>query len=179
MEDFADLLSNPRAMLFAGLMFLLFVGIFHYFQGKIHPGKRLKSLDARRGYTKAEVADYFETIGPDGREVYRFVTGRIDMIFPLVYGFLMFTALAWLYREYGHRFPFILVLFALPLLAMAFDYVENSNTLGLLKKYPELNEATVNAASRITRVKRVLFILALVPVVLAVAIYCIRWLKAL
>ena len=32
-------------MLASGLLFLAFVGLFHYYQGKISPGKRLKSLD--------------------------------------------------------------------------------------------------------------------------------------
>ncbi len=178
METLTTLLSAPQSMLISGLLFLAFVGIFQYYQGKISPGKRLKSLDARPGYTKAEVADYFETIGPNGRELYRFVVGRIDMVFPLVYGFLMFSAIAWLYHEYGSRFPLLAGLFALPLLTMAFDYVENNNTLRLLKNYPALDDAQVNSASRITRIKRVLFILAFLPVLLAVAVWCLRWWEA-
>lgn len=175
METLTAILANPRSMLASGLLFLAFVGLFHYYQGKISPGKRLKSLDARPGYTKAEVADYFETIGPKWRAVYRFVVGRIDMVFPLVYGFFMLSAIAWLYREYGPRFPFLIGLFALPPLAMVFDYVENNNTLRLLKNYPALDDVQVNSASRITCIKRYLFILALLPVLLAAAIWCLRW----
>ena len=175
MENLLSLLAHPHSLLLSGLLFLIFVGLFHYFQGKINPGKRLKSLDARPGYTKAEVAEYFETIGPRGREIYRFVAGRLDMVFPFVYGLLMFTALVGLHREYGHRFPFMAVLFGLPVLTMAFDYWENNNTLRLLNDYPVLDEAQVNSAARITRIKRYLFILAMLPVLLAVVIGCLRW----
>lgn len=167
MTNILDFLANPTCLLLFGLLFLLFVGIFLYFQGKINRGQRRPSLDSRNGYTCAEVKDYFDAIGAEGRDIYRFVVGRVDMVFPIVYGLLMLSAMAWLYRAYGGRFPILMGLFCLPVLTMLFDYLENFNTLRLLKSYPELVESEVKRASRITLIKRYLFIASLLTVILA------------
>jgi len=167
MKSILDLLANPTCLLLFGLLFLLFVGIFLYFQGKINRGQHLPLLDTRHGYTCAEVKDYFEAIGVEGRAIYRFVVGRVDMVFPIVYGLLMLSAMAWLYRACGVRFPALVGFFCLPVLTMLFDYLENFNTLRLLKSYPELVESEVINASRITLIKRYLLIASVVAIMLA------------
>lgn len=98
------------------------------------------------GFTEAQATQVFECLGDSGMAVYQAGERLQDAIYPLSYALLMsFTLWALSGITVSGRKRALLTV--LPLLAMAFDYVENAHIIQLIDQYPALGAETVLKAS--------------------------------
>jgi hypothetical protein len=159
------------------VLFVLFsFFIFPEYQSRMGAiaGEYIQPLDTRMSYDAAEVQTLFEKLGTEGRDVYRFVTGKIDMIYPLVYVMLLMLVLTSLIRKLtvpGSRFALLALL---PLGGMLFDYLENFSTLRLLRNYPNITEDEVSMGEMLTRIKHGFLFLSLILVLFLAILFLIK-----
>ena len=113
----------------------------------------LKSLDIRTSYSKEDVMELFSKLGDEGRETYEFAISVIDMIYPIVYGMLLILLLSKLIKNIFREESNYIYLSLLPILIMIFDYAENTNTLSMLSKFPEISDGSVAFGSLVSGVK--------------------------
>lgn len=157
-------------------LFLLFCGfgfLFSHYQAQLTAlaGEKIEPLDVRSSYTLAEVSRDFGKLGEEGRELYRFIVGRVDMVYPLVYGPFLILVLAYLLRKLTEPGSRLILIALLPALGMLFDYLENSNTLRLLAHYPNLSEPAVTWGAQMTRLKHGVLLFSMgLAIVLAVVL---------
>lgn len=129
--------------------------IFPYYQSQLSviAGEEVKPLDVRFTYTLEEVTRDFGKLGEAGRNVYKVVVGRVDMIFPVVYGLFLMLLLVNLLKKTTKPGSRLMLIALLPALVMLFDYLENLNTLRLLENYPDLLPQAVARGEQMTRIK--------------------------
>lgn len=141
----------PLFILFCGVSFF----IFPKYQSQLAEmaGEEVKPLDIRFSYTVDEVINDFEKLGVEGRDLYKFIVGRIDMVYPIIYGLFFILVLAYLLKKVTNPDSKFILIALLPLLGMLFDYLENFNTLSLLNNYPNLSEQGVAWGEQMTRIK--------------------------
>ncbi len=134
-------------------------------------GESVKTLDSRFSYSYSDVNDLFYTLGDSGADIYMYITSVIDMIYPIVYGvlFILILSVVLLKRSSVFRFT--------PIVAVAFDYAENINTLLLLNRYPAINEWMVIRGSVFTLFKWIGVILTLGIIVISLCVRLLRWIK--
>ncbi len=113
----------------------------------------LKSLDIRTSYTKEDVMELFNKLDDEGRKTYEYSISVIDMIYPLVYGMLLILLLSKLIKNLFREESNYIYLSLLPILIMIFDYAENTNTLMMLSKYPEISNTSVALGSLFSGLK--------------------------
>lgn len=171
-------ISNWKFILPLFILFCLFSFIiFPYYQSRMAAiaGENIEPLDIRFSYTTVEVKKAFETLTAEGRAIYRFVTAEIDMIYPVVYGLTFILVLANLVKKmWGADSKCILLAF-FPLTGVLFDYLENFNTLELLKSYPDISPASVSYGEQLTRLKHgMLFLSLALIIVLAISLMVTR-----
>ena len=147
-------ISSWIIIVFLGLTFLFFmVSLFPSLQSEVNniAGKEVKSLDARLSYTKNDVSQLFETVKSKGREKMEFISGVVDMTYPLIYGILFFLLMTKLTNSFSNN-KWKTIRF-LPLIGMLFDYVENFSILNMLNSYPIISETQVLISSSATSLK--------------------------
>lgn len=115
--------------------------------------ENLKSLDIRTSYTKEDVIELFNKLGDEGRKTYEYSISVIDMIYPIVYGMLLILILSKLIKNIFREESSYIYLSLLPILIVIFDYTENTNTLMMLSKYPEISNTSVALGSFVSGVK--------------------------
>ncbi len=78
----------PLFVLFRGVSFY----VFPTYQAKMNKvaGVEIQPLDTRFSYILAEVTNDFEKLGAKGRDLYKLIVDRIDMIYPIIYGVFLF-----------------------------------------------------------------------------------------
>ncbi|PIE20989.1 MAG: hypothetical protein CSA64_04140 [Arachnia propionica] len=154
-----------------GLVFLSFgVFVLPACQGEINQlaGAPVRSLDMRFAYSHDDVIALFQTLGDAGRAKLQFISGVVDMIYPLVYGSLLFLLLRKLAS--GKQARWLRLLAFLPVAAVAFDYVENVNNLIMLSRFPVIGNTQVLIGSAATSVKWSLLGLTLAALIILVAL---------
>lgn len=140
-------------------LFVLFGIIAFYllpsYQAKLSEmvAEEFTPLDLRISYTPEEVNSMFERLGHEGRDVYKFVVGRIDMIYPVIYGLLFILVLAYLLKKLNNPGSKFILIAWLPIAGVLFDYLENFNTLKLLAQFPDLSVQSVSWGEQMTRAK--------------------------
>lgn len=142
------------------LVFALF--LFPRYENQLShiAGEKVQILDKYPIYTKAQVMELFTKIKAEGREVHRFMTSVVDMIYPLIYGpFLMLLITFLLKKVFGPRAGGIGFVFGICLLLMMVDYAENFTTLQLLNSFPNLEDSVVSRGSTTANLKLVLLLL--------------------
>jgi hypothetical protein len=136
------------------LLFLVVVGyLFPTYEAKLYEavGEEVQILDVRMSYSQADVQIFFEKLGDAGGEAYRFLSGKIDMVYPLVYGFLLLFIIISLTKTYANSKWMLLGL--IPLLATVLDYIENLSIAQLQLQFPNLASEKVAFASTMTSLK--------------------------
>jgi len=131
-------------------------------------GSEIVFLDTELSYSHTLVVDNFKKMGIEGREINMYISGVLDMLFPIVYGLLFFLLLTKLTTSFTT--PKAKLLWGLPLLGVLFDYAENFSVLGLLKQFPDITEQQVSLSSAFTSGKWV-FVLLTVVSILGLAIF--------
>lgn len=102
-------------------------------------------LDARAGYTHAEVIAAMESYGEQGRRVYAWSSGMLDTLLPVVYVSLL-AGLVYRFRPAERLWK----LAYLPLAAGALDLGENGLIIFMLTRYPDVSAHQAATASFIT-----------------------------
>ena len=135
----------------------------------------VRAPDTSFWYTAADLYAAAEAWGPDGRAAYVLARITFDVVWPLVYGFFLVTALAWLWARVvwpGRRWRRVALL---PILVVLCDYAENACTATVIARYPERTLLVADLAALFTVAKWILlgscFVLLAVGVVGAV----LRW----
>lgn len=150
--------SNWKFILPFFLLFCFFTFyLFPSYQTKLTKiaGEELPPLDTRFSYSLQDVKYLFDKFGTEGRELYTIVAGRVDMIYPIIYGVLLILILAFLSRKVFGLYSKWILISLLPIIGMLFDFLENFNTLQLLNQYPELQQQSVSIGEQFTRVKHI------------------------
>ena len=152
----------PKLILPLFLLNIVFAFLFIKYETQMSTiaGEKVQILDKFPVYTKAQVMELFTKIKAEGREIHRFVTGVIDMIYPLVYGpFLMLLITFLLKKVFGPEAGGIGFVFGLCLMLMLVDYFENFTTLQLLDSFPNLEDNMVARGSKTSNLKVLLLVL--------------------
>lgn len=150
--------TNNKIIVFLGVIFFIFmIYIFPSYQKEInHIAKQeVKSLDSRLYYSKQDVLNLFKIIQKKGREKTEFISGVVDMIYPVVYGILFFLIIT---KFLNNRWKIISIT---PFVAMFFDYVENFSVLNMINKYPTISEKQVLISSLATSLKWLFVIISI------------------
>ena len=92
------------------------------------------------------------------------MAGKVDMIYPIVYGVFFVLLLASLLKKLFSKKSKIIFLSFLPLIGVLFDYLENFNTLKLLNKFPNITPEQVDYGSQMTQIKWVFLIMSILLV---------------
>ena|SRR5687768_13789179 len=156
-----NILARTSNWLFILPFFMLLVlfsfYIFPDYQSRLTraAGEEITVLDTRFSYTQEEVLTDFEKLGQEGRVLYTVMVGHIDMVYPMIFGFLFVLILAYLLRNITHPQSNWMFLALFPLLAIFFDYLENFNTLHLLKTFPNITEEAVSRGEKFTLLKHI------------------------
>ncbi|HYF31263.1 MAG TPA: hypothetical protein VD993_09100 [Chitinophagaceae bacterium] len=140
-------------------------------------GKEFQILDTRFSYSITDVRTLFNDLGTEGRQLYRFVVGRVDMIYPVIYGTLMVLVLAFLIRKMTKPDSSAILIALLPLAGALFDYLENFNTLSLLSAFPDLAIESVTTGEKMTQLKQGILFLSLGLIIVLTVILGIRKLR--
>ena len=134
---FLDRISNWKTLLLLLVMYVSFPAYWLKNAGEkidLLAGKPMGPIDLTQGFdpprTLGMVADY----GPAARAYYAQVESSIDLIYPLVYAFLLAVVLTLLYRRKPYK-PFDGVAL-LPFVIVGFDYLENATIIYLLNSFP-------------------------------------------
>lgn len=148
-----------------GLLFSFFAFyLFPTYQAELDQiaGTSVTLLDARTTYNSASVSLLFERIGTEGRLLYTFISGRIDMIYPIIYALFFFSILYKLTLSLSSKWRYLSML---PIIAAFFDYLENFSILSLLHKYPIISDFTVSSSVVSTQIKWLCIILSFVSII--------------
>lgn len=95
------------------------------------------SPDTSLFYLPRELYGLAEDYGVEGREAYIRARFTFDVIWPLIYGVFLSTAISWIYgRAFGTRSWWQRMNLA-PVLGVLFDYLENIATSIVMWRYPE------------------------------------------
>jgi len=115
-----------------------------------------KTLDAMFAYSPSEGAAALAALGSEGRRHYNYLQ-IADLAFPLSYAAALSSAIfAWFHKRWA------LALACVPIVAAAFDYLENAAVFVALRTYPNPSRAALLGASAAGVVKWISFVLALV-----------------
>ncbi len=115
---------------FGGLcvVFLLFVGfILPSVEENIEAfaGKNIEILDLQMGFSVKKGFEILEMYSPRGREIYLLAEISADIMYPLVYSFLLASILFFLVKKAKLTETKFKNLIFLPFMVQLFDYVEN------------------------------------------------------
>lgn|GEM_PF-2134463 len=168
-------MANRKVIIPLTILFLTFSAyLFPHYQGQIREGKteEITFLDAQFSYSLADVETAFKTMEEEGRQINIFISGVLDMIFPLVYGPLFFLLLIKLSSSSSYNT--VRLLGGLPLLAVLFDYAENFSVVGLLKKYPDITASQVSLSATFTSGKWIFVLGTLLAILGLVAFRLVR-----
>ncbi len=170
--------SEHLIRLSKGWLALAALVAFLVFTALVLPGQAAGSAERTGGarqpdmslfYTSAELYGMAEAYGPDGRQAYIQARFTFDVVWPLVYGFFLVTAIGWLAgKAFQPGSPWRLLNLA-PVLGVLFDYLENLATSLVLARYPAQTPVVDLLAGPLTLVKW-LFVGGSFIVLVAVAI---------
>jgi hypothetical protein len=161
-----------------GKIVVLALGVFTLFLVVVLPVQTRSGTDSAGTpdlsfcYTVDDLYRMAEAYGAQGRQEYVRVRFTFDLVWPLVYGFFMVTAVSWLFVK---AFPIQSVwqrVNLIPALGVIFDYLENISTSVVMARYPARTAGIDLLATVFTPVKWTLvglgFVLLLVGLVLVI-----------
>ena len=153
MNSFLNKLSSWRLI----ISLIILSGIINlYFFPKYeieYNNEKLIALDLRSSYNYEDVVDLFTKMDSEGRQTYQFSISVIDMIYPLIYGFLLILLLNKLIEQLFKKKSLYIFAIILPLLIVICDYTENINTLSMLTDSPDIKESSVFIGSKFSGFK--------------------------
>ncbi|PID99031.1 hypothetical protein CSA80_02855 [Candidatus Saccharibacteria bacterium] len=136
-------------------------------------GVEVTPLDMRFSYSREDVLSLFQTLQEAGRAKYQYVSSIIDMMYPLLYGVLLFLLLKKLIRSLPFAVGRLTIVCFLPIIAAVFDFIENFNVIGMLKSFPSITDTQVFASSLATSTKWTFLAASQISVVVLAAIHIV------
>ncbi|MCX7744381.1 MAG: hypothetical protein N2167_07445 [Flavobacteriales bacterium] len=142
---------------------------------KIEPySNGLKLLDLELSYTLHQVQLLFETLGEEGRTIYRVIEYTEDFFYPLSYGLLLSLGIVYFFKKSFPKITQMALLGIFPLVAMMFDYAENFLIIQMLSAYPQISETKVILASSATTLKWGFVIVSLLLIFSALIVHLFK-----
>lgn len=172
-------ISNWKFMVPAFLLAVFLLFQFHIGQNEMDKiaHDKLTMIDLMEKYSVDDIQELFIKLKPEGRAIHQKLTNKTDMIFPLAYGLLFILVIAFFIKNIFGRKSKLLYLSLIPLLLMVVDYMENFNTLTMLRQFPSLTEELVNKGSKLTILKHVLTNISYILMIVGLIIYLFYKLK--
>lgn len=167
----------PFIILFSVFTFHL----FPKYQAEIKAiaGEEIDILDVRASYRFREVKIDFEKMQPEGRAIHQFLTGKIDMVYPLVYGPMLILLLGFFlkgtFKSESKKIYFAFI----PIFLVITDYLENFNTLGLLRDFPNITQEGVMWGATLTQLKHFFSLLSLILLLIVFTLWIIKKLTSI
>jgi hypothetical protein len=97
-------------------------------------GKPVGPIDLTVGFNPTRTLQMVADYGPEARAYYARTELTTDLIYPIVYSFLLAVILTMLFRNKPYK-PFGWVTL-LPFVSLIFDYLENATIVTMLTSYP-------------------------------------------
>ncbi len=157
-------IANYNFILLLFTVFLVFIlYLFPTYQTEISEiiGHKFISFDERFSYTQSDVLSTLETLGKEGREKYSFISGVIDMVYPIIYGSLLYLLLLKLIND-NSKIKWISMT---PIIGALFDYLENFSVLYLISVYPNISASQALFSSFCTSMKWTLIAITLLFII--------------
>lgn len=179
MINFLVKISNWKYILpfFLLTAYLLFTFINGQNEMSAIAGEEVTLIDLWQSYNFEEITTYFKQLKPEGRAIHEQLTSVQDMIFPFAYGpFFILVFAFFLKNIFGKESKWIL-LSLFPMLIMGMDYLENINTLEMLRSFPNHTEEMVSKGSFFTEMKNWASLITNILFVLLSIIFSLKVLK--
>jgi hypothetical protein len=138
--------SGGKLVIVALALFVLFMLLVLPIQAEVSSRELAGagSPDTSFIYSADDIYGWAEAYGAAGREAYVRARWSFDLVWPVVYGFFLVTAISWAGRRAWRPGSRAHLLNLLPIVAVALDYTENILTSIVMLRYP--SEAMVAAA---------------------------------
>ena len=163
-----------------GWVALVFMVLFILFTAFVLPAQNQQaesysdesgSPDTSFYYTAEKLVQFAEQYGAEGRAAYIKARLTFDVIFPLVYGAFLTTAITWTFHMITPQGSPWRRLNLVPLLGVLFDYLENAAVALVMARYPQSTPFIPHLAGYTTAIKWLFvgtsFLLLVIGVVLA------------
>ena len=161
-------LSSKRILAFFTVLFILTIAALPIIQ-ESSSHKVPRSPDTSFFYTVEELYEMAESYGAEGRQNYIIMRFTFDLVFPLIYGGFLISALGWLYDIDG-LFKWRNRVVLLPFSALLFDYLENISTATVMWFYPTRVNFVGVLATFFTPIKWVLLTCAFLAILPSIII---------
>lgn len=125
----------------------------------------LTILDLRIAYTFSDAQELFTALGSDGLALYS-ILQVVDMIFPLMYSLTITLLLIYIAPAIAKERKPGKILFFLPIIGAAFDYLENVLIASQIAAFPNLSELIIALASFATWMKWVFMFLSFIILII-------------
>ena len=156
-EKLQDKLGRPKVLL--TLFILLIAGLF-LLSGNIIGEGKIKTitggvgiLDLKINYSPQYVYEVFALQGELGRELYRNMIIKVDLIFPLIDALFFLSALMLIFKPIITNSRKLTLLIIPPILIFIFDISENLMVLKMLSSYPKELHTIAILANMFTMLK--------------------------
>jgi hypothetical protein len=155
-------LSNWLYRNINGWVALVGVVIFLLFSLMVLPAQSagsdrgLQTPDLSLTYTPDDLYRMAEVYGETGRREYIHARFTYDLVWPIVYGLFLTTALTWLFAKAFPTESAWRIANLSPILGVLFDYLENISTSLVMLRYPQETPIAVSLAPIFTLLKWIL-----------------------
>jgi len=167
---------------------LLFLLIFVFFAILVLPGQSsdadaygrdVGSPDLSFFYSPEDLYQMAEAYGEDGRDAYIQARFTFDVVWPIVYGAFLVTAISWLFLRSIPTCSWLRPMNLVPLFGMLFDYLENLSTSLVMWRYPLRTAFIDSLAGVFTLIKWILisgaFVLLVAGIVMELRHWATNW----
>jgi hypothetical protein len=164
--------ATGRSALLAVLIFggfMAFILPSQAEQARVYSGD-FGSPDQTFFYGAEDLYAMAEGYGPDGRAAYIRARFTFDLVFPFVYGFFFVALIGWGLSKATQAGSSWRLLILVPVMGMAFDFLENISAAALMARYPEQAPLAAALAPVFSAVKWV-FVGGSFPVLAGVYLY--------
>jgi hypothetical protein len=171
--------STGKITLFFTLIFLLFSALVLPFQmgDSATSAEGVGSPDLSLFYSAQDLYNMAETYGKDGRAAYIQARFTFDLIWPILYTLFLTTAISWLFIRAVSPYSWLRMTNLVPILGMAFDYLENLSTSLVMGRYPAKTMVIDSLAPVFTLLKWFFIAGAFVLLMVGVVLAAIRWMN--
>ena len=155
MNKLITLFSNKYIYLSAGIIFVFFLIVILPDQGEKAAQyiPENGSFDTAFYYSPQSVSQKIAAYGDAGRRAYIRNRWTFDLVYPFVYGIFLFSSISFSIRRLKWKILQKNIWAIIPLIAVLFDFMENSFVSILMYRYPVQMDSLTYGASIATQIK--------------------------
>lgn len=185
-QDVITGLSSWFYKISSGWVVLLAMVIFLFFSIVVLPAQASKAEVYSKGIGSPDLSFYYsptkiyqivERFGASGRYEYVRTRFTFDLIFPLIYGGFLVTAISWLYARILNKKDRRGLINLIPLGGVIFDYLENISVSVVMLRFPQPATLAGSLAGIFTALKWTLMGVSLVVLVMGVLFVLINYFR--